>query len=183
MTQTSGLLYIFFSRRCPKALNNPSGDYHFFLHAASIYKRICSSRSDLWPISADLHSPSVFVNWADIRCIKNKNKRLKDPEIAQKFFLEMREQTNGSRAVIMRFFPRKCRRSSLAEYRDVTRDVILSLPPLLPLKNEEENYSWPIMSNTTTRQYLKKTFCPCTVQLAPPIIICWKYLYRKISYI
>lgn len=121
LTHRTGLLYVFF-RQCPQAMNNPSGDYHVCLHAASIYKRICSSRSDLWPISADLHSPSVFVNWADIRCIKNKNKRLKDPEIAQKFFLEMREQTIGSRAVITCFFPRKCQRSSLAEYRDVTRE-------------------------------------------------------------
>lgn len=121
MTHRTGLLYVFF-RQCPQAMNNPSGDYHVCLHAASIYKRICSSRSDLWPISADLHSPSVFVNWADIRCIKNKNKRLKDPEIAQKFFLEMREQTSGSRAVITCFVPRKCQRSSLAEYRDVTRE-------------------------------------------------------------
>lgn len=47
-----------------------------------------------------IYNLSVFVNWADIRCIKNQNKRLKDPEIAQTFLLEMGSQTTRSRAVI-----------------------------------------------------------------------------------
>lgn len=148
LTHRTGLIYIFF-RQCPQAMNNPSGDYHVCLHAASIYKRICSSRSDLWPISADLHSPSVFVNWADIRCIKNKNKRLKDPEIAQKFFLEMREQTSGSRAVITCFFPRKCQRSSLAEYRGEK----ISFSP--QRHADKKNLFWQKFVNTKNTRFLK----------------------------